>query len=61
MSVLSGQCKTDQEMRAFINSIYDDPDPKIQSIFENILLSTSCINYQERGYKGRFREERKRD
>ena len=55
MSVLGGQCKKDPEMKAFINSIYDDPDPKIQSIFETVLLPT-CINYQERGRKGPFRD-----
>jgi hypothetical protein len=55
ISVLGAQCKKDPEMKAFINSIYDDTDPKIQSIFETILLPT-CIKYRERGYKGRFRD-----
>lgn len=60
MSVLASQCKKDPEIKAYINSIYDDPDPKIQSIFENTLLPT-CISHRERGYKGKFREQRKQD
>lgn len=55
MGVLGRECKKDPEMKAFINSIYDDPDPKIQSIFETLLFPT-CINYRERGYKGQFRD-----
>ena len=50
MSILGRQCKRDAEMKAFINSLYDDPDPKIQSVFEIVLFPT-CINYQERGRK----------
>lgn len=53
--LLAGLCKDDPEMKAFINSIYDDLDPKIQSVFETVLFP-SCINYQERGRKGRFRD-----
>jgi hypothetical protein len=58
MSVLGGQCRKDPEMKAFINSIYDDPDPKIQSIFETLLFPT-CIKHRERGYKGRFRDSQR--
>ncbi|MBI3835266.1 MAG: HEAT repeat domain-containing protein [Planctomycetes bacterium] len=54
MSVLARQCKNDPEIKEYINSIYDDPDPKMQSIFETKLLPT-CIN-REREKKGRFRE-----
>lgn len=54
-SVIACQCKDDDQAKAFINGIYDDPDPKIQSIFETVLFPT-CINYQERGRKGRFRD-----
>lgn len=58
LGVLAQHCKSDPEIKAFINSIYDDPDPKIQSIFETLLYPT-CINYKERGYKGRFNESRR--
>lgn len=56
MSVIAKQCKEDPQAKAFINSIYDDPDPKIQSVFETTLFPR-CINYQERGYKGRFQRQ----
>lgn len=59
MSVLGRRCKEDPEMKAFINSIYDDPDPKIQSVFETVLFPT-CIRYQERGRKGQFRDSERR-
>jgi hypothetical protein len=55
MIVLGSRCKEEPQIKAYINSIYDDPDPKIQSVFETILISP-CINYQDRGYKGKFRE-----
>lgn len=59
MSVLAGQCKQDPEMKAFINSLYDDPDPKIQSVFETVLYPT-CINHQERGIKVQFQRSHTR-
>ncbi|MBI4716202.1 MAG: HEAT repeat domain-containing protein [Planctomycetes bacterium] len=50
MSAIASRCKDDPEMKAYINSIYDDPDPKIQSVFQTLFYPT-CINYQERGRK----------
>jgi len=53
VSVLSSRCTYDPSIKAFSNSIYEEPDPRIQSVFETVLFP-GCINYEERGYKGRF-------
>lgn len=48
MSMIAQHCKDDAEIKAYINSLYDDPDPKIRSVFDSAIFPT-CINYQERG------------
>jgi hypothetical protein len=55
MNVIASECKKNTEIKAFIDAIYDDPNPKIQSIFETILYP-GCIDYEVRGRKGKFRE-----
>lgn len=48
MSVLGGQCKKDPKIREMINRWSRSSDPKIRSVFENMLLPT-CIDYSEPG------------
>lgn len=48
MSVISHQCKTDPDVRAFLNAAYDDPDPKIRSVFETVLFPT-CMEKDNEG------------
>ena len=58
MGILAQHCKNRPHIKEYVNSIYDDPDPRIQEIFETILCPT-CIDYDVRGYKGRFNESRR--
>jgi|CXWL01.1.fsa_nt_gi hypothetical protein len=48
MSVISHQCKTDPEIKDFLNAAYDDPEPKIRSVFETVLFPT-CIEKDKEG------------
>lgn len=50
MSVIASRCKDDPEVKVYINSLCDTPDPKLQSIFDTLLL-TECIDYWERRQK----------
>ncbi len=48
MRILALQCKNDPETKAFLNAAYDDPNPKIRSIFETMLFPT-CIEKDKEG------------
>ena len=50
IAVLARHCKEDPEVRAYINEIYDDPGPKLRSVFETIRLP-SCIKHELRDRK----------
>lgn len=48
MSILGRQYKNDPDIRAMINRLSRSSEPKIRSVFENMLLPT-CIDYSEPG------------
>lgn len=48
MGVIATDCKTNPEIKAFLNAAYDDPDPKIRSVFETVLFPT-CMEKDNEG------------
>lgn len=51
MTVLAWECQKDPEIKAFLNTAYDDPNPKIRSVFETILFPT-CVTDKEGQMRG---------